>query len=276
MKKIYSYFPYRLLYFVLWLGAFAVYGAFYFWYESLKPPLSRGEIIKHLALYSDFYHKPAKSSPASRDSGTSSTSRARIFQGISASEQIIRLRGFLDGDDGGEVFTFHLVRMRAQRLDADGVSQPYKSVFDLFYYWQSEILGRFYARASYPIFIAPAISLNLDEWGIINGTDWTHILLMRHRSRRDLMELINDSNFARHHHLLPAMMESQISFAVSPLTQLLMLKPIIVMMWIIFALACLLQVILLVQAPNSKARDDLTKPDGQGFSPPSSPPPSSF
>ena len=210
-------------YIAIWLGAACVYGAFWLWHSAPRPPLSPAEITEQLAVYGRLY-----------ESGKDAARR-------------VRLRGFLSADDGGEVFMIHLVRMRARPEPVEGERIALLSSFDMLRKYTDVLIWPLYVRASYPLWVADGGAGELEAWGIEAPIEWTHIALVRHRSRRDLMELALDPDFAARHRFAVAAMETQLAFSLSSPQQLLMLKPPIVMAWIIFALAALAHMIAAFQ-----------------------------
>ena len=172
----------KYIYGAIWFLAALFYGGFLLWFFNTQAPLTAGEIGQHLNSYTSLYRHGR------------------------ASEKQIRLRGFLAGDDGGEVYTLHLVRMRA---DVKGGAGQQLSVFDLLARWSDPFLLALYSRASYPVMSAPATSDNLTSWNVVDE-GWTHFVVMRHRSRRDLMAVVNDRELARSQDILLATIESSL------------------------------------------------------------------
>ena len=210
-------------YLVIWACGLAVYGVFWFWHSGLQAPLLRDEITDQLAHYAHLYKD-----------GTDADRRAR-------------LRGFLAADDGGEVFSVHLIRMRARPLPIDNMRAGYFSSFDVLGKYADMIRWPLFIRAGYPVLIMPAVSLNLEAWGAAARTEWTHMAIIRHRSRRDMMALIMDPDFAAHYKFARAAMEAHFTFSAAPAMQFLILRPHIIMAWIIFALAALTHMIAAAQ-----------------------------
>lgn len=213
----------KLKYIVLWFIAIAVYSGFWLWFFNPQAPLSEVEIKQHLNAYATLYEK-------GRDSKTQ-----------------IRLRGFLASDDGKEVYTLHLVRMRADPQKLPAIRTELLSVFDLLTHWSAPVLTQLYLRAAYPMMLAPVVSENLNRWGVEEDKAWTHFVLMRHRSRRDLMEVVNDKNIAAKQNILPATIESQFMLVAAPSTILLMFQPAMIIAWIILALGAIAHIAILTQ-----------------------------
>ncbi len=225
-------------YIAIWLGAASLYVSFWFWHSAPQDVLSRAEITEQLAVYTHLYQH-------GRDA-----------------EHRIQLRGFLAADDGSEVFTIHLVRMRVRPKPVEGVRIDQLSSFDMLRKYVDGLIWPLYLRAGYPLLVAPAASDNLGAWGAppegappgdaAEPVQWTHIAVIRHRSRRDLMALALNPEFAARYKFAVAAIETQIMFSAAPLNQLLMLKPPVVMAWIIFALAALAHIIAAFQGRRSQ------------------------
>lgn len=218
----------NLKYIILWALVAFIYGGFLFWFAAPQEKLSNEEIRTSLTNFASYY----KSS--------------------SASQTQINLRALFAGDDGKEIYTIHLVRMRAATFKVEGLRTQQMSVFELLSLWVEPLLWKFYVRASYPVSIAPVVSKNINVWGDISvNKGWTHFVLMRHRSIRDLVEIINDKESTKLYPILPASIESHFSFAAAPSNVLLMLQPVIVAAWIMFALGLLANLIILYQDRSS-------------------------
>ncbi len=219
-----------LKYILIWLVAACVYGAFWFWHSAGRARLSPSEITEHLVSY------------------------GRLYSGGRDAERRVRLRGFLAADDGGEVFMVHLIRMRAFPLPVAGADVRQLSSFETLERYTNILIWPLFVRGGYPLWVATASSLNLEAWGMTESVEWTHIAVVRHRSRRDLMELVLDPDFASRHRFAFAAMETHLAFGVGAPFQLLMLQPRIVMAWIIFALASLVHMIAAFQGRRSQMR----------------------
>ena len=73
-------------------------------------------------------------------------------------------------------------------------------------------------RASHPVMLGIAANTALDIWGIEGGDDWETGLLVRYRSRRDIMEMIEEmaTSGSEIHSFKVAAVEKTIAFPLDP------------------------------------------------------------
>lgn len=217
----------KMKYPLIWLVGLLIYGAFAFWFFNTGAPLSESEVRHHLAHFSALY-------PHSANSQTQ-----------------IELRGVLAGDDGREIYTLHHLRMRAGAEPVEGLATKQKSVFDVFALWGEPALWHLSKRAGYVVFILPTLSDAFAAWGQAGGKEnWTHLAMVRHRSRRDMMAFINDARVAKLQAVLPATIENHTALAAAPATRLLMTEPAAIAAWIILALTLLVHLAVRLQDKN--------------------------
>lgn len=215
---------------LIWLGGLLFYGAFAFWFFNVAAPLSAPEVRQHLSRFAQLYAKGAKGA----DSQTQ-----------------IELRGVLAGDDGREIYTLHHLRMRADVKPLAGFATKQKSLFDVFALWGEPALWHLYGRGGYVVFMLPTLSHPFAVWGHARGSErWTHLAMVRHRSRRDMMSFINDESVAKLQAILPATIENHTALAGAPMGTLLMMEPAALAAWIIFALTLLVHLAVRQQDKN--------------------------
>jgi hypothetical protein len=170
-------------------GALAgVYAAFFCWYTSFGGPLTQGEITHYLGLM-----------------------QARGADPV----ELERLREFLESDSGDDFAMANVIELNATPTPIPGVDAGESS---------SEVLDKYMAymwpallrRACHPVVVGQAAAEALDVWGIDGAHAWSQAAVVRYRSRRDLMEVATNPDFAGPHGFKVAAMAKTIAFPVDP------------------------------------------------------------
>jgi hypothetical protein len=174
----------------IWAAAILLYAAFSVWYVGVRGPLSKQEVESHLA----------------RLAGTGLAVDA---------ERLARLRAFLDADDGREFFMLNLIRLRPGPVLAPGASQP-APAREVLEGYTGPFMRALFRRAGHPAFFGRAAGGYLEEWNVAPDPGWTVGAAIRYRSRRDMIELVNDPRFAGDHAFKEAALESTFAFPTAP------------------------------------------------------------
>lgn len=174
----------------VWGGALLSYVAFFLWYVGFRGPLTAEEVEKHLALVAA---SPVAPTP----------------------EQLAAMRRFLESDDGREFFMLNLVRVQRQPVLAPGASSPApaREVLDGY---TRHFMPALFARAGHPAFFGRAAGGYLELWNVASDPGWTFGAAIRYRSRRDMIELVNDPRFADAHAFKKAAIETTFAFPTTP------------------------------------------------------------
>ena len=69
-------------------------------------------------------------------------------------------------------------------------------------------------RASHPVFAGSAVHASIDLVGIEGAETWDRIVLMRYRSRRDLLDIFTNPSFAGRHEFKIAALSKTIAYPV--------------------------------------------------------------
>ncbi len=165
-----------------------VYGLFFYWYTSFGGPLSDEEISRYVSLIE------------SRGAG---------------SEDIERMRTFLENDSGDDFVMVNIIELNETPVAVPGVDPTESS---------SQVLGRYMAymwpallsRASHPVIFGAAAAESMDVWGIDGAEKWSQAAFMRYRSRRDMMEIATNPDFQGPHEYKIAAMAKTIAFPADP------------------------------------------------------------
>ncbi|MEP2988557.1 MAG: hypothetical protein ABJN65_04895 [Parasphingorhabdus sp.] len=137
--------------------------ALMFWYEWGAAPLSSGEVDKYMSSIGAQTQKPG------------------------ARHNLPALRAFLEEDDGKPVYTvnmykFNVVADYPESSDYDGSGEEAYERF-------SNVMVRLMIeRGSHPVFGS--------SWADANNSRWDRIVIVRYRSRRDLVDLFATDDFA--------------------------------------------------------------------------------
>ncbi len=99
---------------------------------------------------------------------------------------LILLRKFLEEDDGKPFYTVNLYRFydQANYAPEEPLGGTGRDAFDRF---SSVMLRLLASRASHPIFGS--------DWVFNDGTDWDRIVIVRYRSRRDIVDIFASDDF---------------------------------------------------------------------------------
>lgn len=157
---------------IIWGAAALAYLTFRGWYDNWRGPLTPAEIDALMAR-------------ADRGAAGSDTARAAI-------------RAFLEADDGREFVMFNLVKT-TRDLVPDPLGGPDKPGIDLLNRYARHFIRVLVRRGGHPLLVRRKIGGYVDSWAAGEDPGWSVIGLMRYRSRRDMMLLALDPEFARHH-----------------------------------------------------------------------------
>lgn len=174
----------------IWGSALVAYLAFHVWYVGLRGPLTPAEVEAHVARVAA---SPMHPTP----------------------EQVARLRGFLEADDGREFFMLNLVRVFPSGVVAPGASEPQRAR-DVLDGYTRHFMPALFRRAGHPAFFGRAAGGYLEQWGAAPDPGWTFGAAIRYRSRRDMIELVNDPRFADAHVFKRAAIEQTFAFPTAP------------------------------------------------------------
>ena len=174
---------------LIWGAAGLLYAAFSLWYNSLRGPLTPVEVDGYME-------------------------RLRTQSGAAA-ERLAPVRDFLATDDGREFFMVNLIRMHDGPVKEPGTGKE-KSAREVLAGYSRFFLVALFRRAGHPIFGGRGAGHYVEHWGTEPDPGWTIALVVRYRSRRDMIELATDPRFAPAHAYKVAAMSNTLAFPVSP------------------------------------------------------------
>ena len=174
----------------LWLSSIVLYALFVSWYTDLGGPLTETEIQAYIAKTEN------------RDLGGAPSAREALLE-------------FLRNDTGGQFLMFNAVDlaknpppMPGAPPDADG-----QTLVDLY---MEHMIPALLSRASHPVVVGTSVADSLDLLGIEGAEAWSDGVIMRYRSRRTFIDIIDNPEFYARHDFKLAGLEKTIAYPIEP------------------------------------------------------------
>lgn len=137
--------------------------ALMYWYQWSGSPLGQAEIESYIGRIKAQEHEPG------------------------GRHDLTALRTFLESDDGQPIYTVNLYEFHDVAVYREG--SPFTGTGTEAYDRFSEVMLKLMAvRASHPVFGS--------NWADTSSSEWDRIVVVRYRSRRDLVELFATNEFA--------------------------------------------------------------------------------
>ena len=199
---------------IVWLIPALIYALFFFWYTNFSGPLTQAEVETYMSTFE------ARGGDA---------------------EGLARIRAFLESDTGDDFVMINAILMKDQpdRVEGVGADDTSDDVLDKY---MEFIWPAFLARAAHPVLYGPAVADSLEVIGIENGWTWGRGAAMRHRSRRDMMEITANPVFSGRHDFKIASIEKTIAFPIEdglPLTD-----PRVLLFFVLLSIAGVLNAVI--------------------------------
>jgi len=173
-----------------WLVIAATYLGFFSWYTSFKGPLSPQEI--------EYY----------------------IEKVNATSEELASFRKFMEEDDGRDFVMINIMEIYDTPLQIEGV-EPGETTDQVLAKYMEYMLPAMLSKASHPVFSGDAASLLAMDIMNADGMEtWTGAAGVRYRSRRDMIEISTNPEFAGRHEFKVAALAKTIAFPVAPFNYL--------------------------------------------------------
>ena len=186
---------------IIWGIIAVVYGAFWAWYTPHGGPLNDEEIAEALAYVEG---QRAERAPDTTDE--------EFEEGIAA------LRNFMEKDTGRDFVMVNAILMNETPIQTGAVEpgETSQQVLDRYmaYMWPALL-----KRASHPVFFGAAAGPSMEVLNIEDAEDWTNTGLMRYRSRRDMIAIALNPEFADSHEYKLAAMAKTFAYPVDPYMQ---------------------------------------------------------
>jgi hypothetical protein len=173
-----------------WAILGVVYAVFFYWYTSFGGPLSDEEIAH--------YTKVLASTPE-------------------MSEHSERWISFMKSDTGDDWAMWNAVDLFDTSKQVKGV-EPGDTTEEVINRYAEPFFAKALLRAAHPVMGGAAANTALDIWGIEGGENWDNGLLVRYRSRRDMMEIAEEMATSDEaiHAFKVAAVEKTIAFPIDP------------------------------------------------------------
>ena len=133
------------------------------------------------------------------------------------SEHGERWISFMKSDTGDDWAMWNAVDLFDTPKQVKGV-KPGDTSQDVVNRYSEPFFAKALSRAAHPVLGGVAANTALDTWGIEGGEDWEMGLLVRYRSRRDIMEMIEEmaTSDSEIHSFKVAAVEKTIAFPLDP------------------------------------------------------------
>ncbi len=181
----------------VWLVLFLLYVAFFSWYTSFAGPLSSEEIVHYRGLVEE------------------------ISDGDS--ERIAVWQHFMETDTGDDFAMISVVDLSETPTPIEGV-EPGESSDEVLAKYTEPFFGRVVRSAAHPVLVGWAAAPAIDIWGIEGASDWSQGVVVRWRSRRDILEfmetLLDEAGDSSIHDFKIAAIEKTIAYPLDPWFQL--------------------------------------------------------
>ena len=173
-----------------WLVIAVTYLGFFSWYTSFNGPLNPQEI--------EYY----------------------IEKVNATSEELASFRKFMEEDDGRDFVMINIMEMYDTPLQIEGV-EPGETTDQVLAKYMEYMFPAMLSKASHPVFRGNAASLLAMDIVNADGMEtWTGAAGVRYRSRRDMIEISTNPEFAGRHEFKVAALAKTIAFPVAPFTYL--------------------------------------------------------
>ena len=181
-----------------WLVLVAIWAVFFSWYTSFGGPLTAEEIEHYAAILEE--------RAAAAGEGTSP-------------EDVAQMRRFLEEDTGDDFVMINLIDMYETPLQIEGI-EPGMTSQDSLAKYMEYMYPALFSRACHPVFMGPAVNTAMDLMNADGMEKWDQAAGMRYRSRRDLLDIATNPEFAGRHEFKVAGLAKTIAFPVDPFIQL--------------------------------------------------------
>jgi len=174
----------------IWAVLVGLYLAFFGWYTSFGGPLSEQEVAHYLALMESREPPPPP-------------------------ERLALLRKFMEEDTGDDFVMVNVIDMYGEPLQIEGV-EPGETSDQVLAKYMAYMTPALFARACHPVLYGRAANHAMDLMNADGMESWTTGAGMRYRSRRDMLEIGTNPDFAGSHEFKVAAMAKTIAFPIDP------------------------------------------------------------
>ena len=197
---------------LLWLVPLVLYLAFAYWYTNTSGPLKSEEIR--------------------------SFTQTAVEAGLEP-EWIDPIHAFMSSDTGRQFFMVNVIDLNENPPDVEG-ADPGETATQLLDRYMEYMDPAMLRRASHPVFLASAVNTSLDLIGIEGAEDWDLVVVMRYRSRRDLLEIATNPEFMNRHDFKIAALTTPLNYPTE--SKIYMSDPRFLLALILLSLVALIDI----------------------------------
>jgi len=172
----------------IWLTPALLYALFFVWYTDLGGPITPSEADSYIE---------------------------RLSSGGWTEEQLAQLEEFILDDTGRQFIMLNAIDYNENPPDVEGAA-PGEDAQQLMGRYMAHMFPALLSRASHPVFLGPAIHQAMDIVGIENAEVWDFGGLMRYRSRRTMLDIVTNPEFAGNHDFKIAALDKTIAYPIEP------------------------------------------------------------
>ena len=187
----------------IWIWVPVVYGVFSLWYFNWQGPVTQQEIDEYLNGFSEL--------EANKNTESSV------------------IRKFLEDDDGKEFAMLNLIQVHKDKVPHPVTGEELKPQTLLSNYFRSFAFASL-KRGGHPVLQARTAGGNIDSWNADDNVGFSVTSMMRYKSRRDLIELLIDPEFADSHLYKLAAIDRTISYPTQTMLSLSLRPPVSVLL----------------------------------------------
>lgn len=185
----------------IWIAVPAIYAVFCFWYFNWQGPLTQPEIDRFMAAFNA--QQGSKHTPSET------------------------IRRFLEEDDGRGFVMLNQVQLHETPVPHPETGTLMDGQSLLAEYFEP-FAWALLKRGGHPVFQARTVGGHIDTWNAEANVSFTATAMMRYRSRRDLIELIDNPAFADGHVYKLAAIERTVSYPTQVIVSTSLTPPVAV------------------------------------------------
>lgn len=156
---------------LIWGGALLLYLLFRLWYDNWRGPLRQDEIDAFFAEVQGKY---------------------------GGDNDPVRLRRFLEADDGKEFVMLNLVRIEQDMVPDPRSGEPVPGP-EMMRRYSDPFVRSLIRHGGHPGMVGRKVGPYVDAWNVEGDPGWSIFGLMRYRSRRDMIAMVRNPLFAEVH-----------------------------------------------------------------------------
>lgn len=170
----------------IWSISITLYAAFFLWYTDFSGKLSDKEIADYISKLRE----------------------------INADSEIIsQIETFAREDTGRQFLMINNIDYNEAPPSIDGI-QPGASAQELMGRYMEHMLPAMLARASHPVLLGQTIAPSMDVMGINGAESWDSGAVFRYRSRRTMLDIVTNPDFAGRHDFKLAALDKTIAYPI--------------------------------------------------------------